>query len=80
MIPYLDADAIRRALSPSAAVDAITAALRSGLDPAASVARTSVPLSHGELLMMPAEAGGHAGVKLATVAPGNADRGLPRRS
>ncbi|MEV0269270.1 ornithine cyclodeaminase family protein [Hamadaea sp. NPDC050747] len=78
MIPYLDADAIRRSLSPSAAVDAITAALRSGLDPAASVARTSVPLSHGELLMMPAEAGGHAGVKLATVAPGNADRGLPR--
>ncbi|MEV6964506.1 ornithine cyclodeaminase family protein [Hamadaea sp. NPDC051192] len=78
MIPYLDADAIRRALSPSAAVDAITAALRSGLDPAASVARTSVPLSHGELLLMPAEAGGYAGVKLATVAPGNAARGLPR--
>jgi ornithine cyclodeaminase/alanine dehydrogenase-like protein (mu-crystallin family) len=78
MIPYLDADAIRRALSPAQAVDAITQALRSGLDPAASVPRTPVPLSHGELLLMPAEGAGYAGVKLATVAPGNAARGLPR--
>jgi len=78
MIPYFDADAIRRALSPAQAVNAITRALRSGLDPAASVARTSISLAHGELLLMPAEGGGHAGVKLATIAPGNPARGLPR--
>jgi ornithine cyclodeaminase len=77
-IPFYDADAIRRALPPARAVEAVTAALRGGLDPSAGVARTSVPLAHGELLLMPAEAAAYAGVKLATVAPGNPARGLPR--
>ncbi|GAA2334592.1 ornithine cyclodeaminase family protein [Dactylosporangium salmoneum] len=78
MIHYYDADDIARLLPPAEAVAAIEAALRGGLDPAAGVARSSVPLPAGELLLMPAASGTHAGVKLATVAPGNAALGLPR--
>lgn len=78
MIPYLAAEEIFARLSPAAAVSAIEDALRDGLDTSAGVARSSVPLRHGSMLMMPAESGSHAGVKLVTVAPGNAERGLPR--
>ncbi|GGM78756.1 ornithine cyclodeaminase family protein [Dactylosporangium sucinum] len=78
MIPYLDAGEIARRLPPAAAVAAVAAALRGGLDPSAGVARSSVPLPQGELLLMPAWSAAHAGVKLAAVAPGNPARGLPR--
>jgi ornithine cyclodeaminase len=78
MLPCYDAAAIARLLPPAGAVAAIEAALRGGLDPAAGVPRTSVPLPAGELLLMPAASASHAGVKLATVAPGNAALGLPR--
>jgi ornithine cyclodeaminase/alanine dehydrogenase-like protein (mu-crystallin family) len=77
MIPFLDEPAIRRALPPAAAVAAITAALAGGLDPAAGVPRSRVPLARGEFLLMPAESAAHAGVKVLTVAPGNPERGLP---
>ena len=76
-LPYLDADAISARLSPRAAVDALATALRGGLDPAAGVARSIIAWDHGELLLMPAEVPGAAGVKVVTVAPANADRGLP---
>jgi ornithine cyclodeaminase/alanine dehydrogenase-like protein (mu-crystallin family) len=78
MIPFFDAEQIRRLVPPADAVSAIEAALRGGLDPAAGVARVSVPLPAGELLLMPAWSAAHAGVKLAAVAPGNAALGLPR--
>ncbi|BEL05341.1 ornithine cyclodeaminase family protein [Actinoplanes sichuanensis] len=78
MIPYLPAAEIFARLSPAAAVTAIEDALRGGLDTSAGVARSGVPLRHGSMLMMPAESGSHAGVKLVTIAPGNAERGLPR--
>ncbi len=74
---FHDADAIARALPPVAAVDALEAALRGGLDPDADPPRSSATAAAGELLLMPSAAGG-LGVKLVTVAPGNADRGLPR--
>lgn len=74
---YVDAAAVA-ALGPAAAVRAITDALREGLDPAADPPRGTVGLSAGHFLLMPAEAGGSAGVKVATVAPGNPARGLPR--
>lgn len=77
-VPFLAAAAIRARLRPLAAVDALSAALHAGLDPAAAVPRTFVPLEHGELLLMPAEFGAAAGVKVVSVAPGNAERGLPR--
>jgi ornithine cyclodeaminase/alanine dehydrogenase-like protein (mu-crystallin family) len=74
----LDAAAVERALPMPVAIAAIRDALRDGLDPAAGPARSVVPVPHGQLLLMPAYWGRYAGVKLATVAPGNPERGLPR--
>jgi ornithine cyclodeaminase len=62
-------------------VDAISAledALRAGLDPEAGPPRSIVDVAAGQILFMPASAAGYAGVKLVTVAPGNAARDLPR--
>jgi ornithine cyclodeaminase/alanine dehydrogenase-like protein (mu-crystallin family) len=78
--PYVDAATISAALSPAAAVDAITTALRAGLDPSQDIPRKGFPVHSGELLVMPAQTSEHVGIKLATVAPQNPDRGLPRIS
>src|SRR5690606_29098713 len=53
-------------------------ALRAGLDPEQTPQRPVVGLPAGQLLLMPAAFGRYAGVKAATVAPGNLARGLPR--
>ncbi|MEV4512408.1 ornithine cyclodeaminase family protein [Dactylosporangium sp. NPDC049525] len=77
----LDADAVFAACGPTAAVEAITAALTAGLDPAADPPRHAVPLRSGQFLLMPSEGAsgsGYVGVKVATVAPDNPARGLPR--
>jgi ornithine cyclodeaminase len=74
---FLDAAAVA-ALGPAAAVQAITDALRGGLDPAADPARVSVDLGKGQFLLMPSETPAAAGVKVVTVAPDNPSRGLPR--
>lgn len=73
----LDAAAVNR-LSPAAAVAAITATLESGFDPAADIPRGIIDLAHGQLLVMPTEASGYMGIKVASVAPGNPEQGLPR--
>jgi ornithine cyclodeaminase/alanine dehydrogenase-like protein (mu-crystallin family) len=77
-LDILDAAAVARLLRPGQAVEALEAALRGGLDPAASTPRSSFPAPAGELLLMPALAGEAAGVKVVGVAPDNAGRGLPR--
>lgn len=77
----LDAAAVAAACPPADAVVAIRSALTRGLDPAADLPRQAVPLDAGQLLLMPSDGGGdlaHVGIKLATVAPANPDRGLPR--
>lgn len=74
---FLDADAVS-ALGPDGAVRAITDALRDGLDPAGDPRRAAVDLAHGHFLLMPSEIPGATGVKVATVAPDNPARGLPR--
>jgi ornithine cyclodeaminase/alanine dehydrogenase-like protein (mu-crystallin family) len=74
---FLNGDAVR-ALGPTGAVRAITDALRDGLDPAADPPRIAVEISRGQFLLMPSEAPTAAGVKVATVAPDNPARGLPR--
>ena len=74
---FLDADAVA-ALGPAAAVEAITDALRGGLDPAADPARVSVELTKGQFLLMPSQSSAAAGVKVVTVAPDNPAHGLPR--
>ena len=74
---YLDADAVT-ALGPAAAVQAVVDALRGGLDPVGDPPRSAVGLVHGHFLLMPSETPAATGVKVATVAPGNPERGLPR--
>ncbi|WP_454854152.1 ornithine cyclodeaminase family protein [Promicromonospora soli] len=77
----LDAAAIAAACRPADAVAAIRAALRGGLDPAGDLPRQAVPLAAGQFLLMPSDGGGdrsHVGIKVATVAPANPERGLPR--
>jgi ornithine cyclodeaminase/alanine dehydrogenase-like protein (mu-crystallin family) len=73
VIPFLDPVADERA-----AVEALRAALRDGLEPEDDWARSRVPTEYGELLLMPAEWGGYAGIKVATVAPDNPRVGRPR--
>lgn len=61
-----------------AATAAIIDAFAAGLDVAASPARSVVPVTAGQLLLMPGEVGGYTGVKVASVAPDNPGLGLPR--
>ncbi len=78
--PFLDADAIRAAVPIADLLDAVEAAYRDvaeGRD--RSPIRSRVPLPGGDLLLMPGVRDGGSGssVKLVTVMPGNAERGLP---
>ena len=77
-LPHIGAAELFAAVSPVDAVDLVIDALRRGLDPAADPGRGSVRFDAGELLTMPAEFAGRAGVKLAFVAPGNGARGHAR--
>jgi ornithine cyclodeaminase/alanine dehydrogenase-like protein (mu-crystallin family) len=79
-VRFIDADAIRAAAPMPELLDAIEAAYRdvaAGRD--RSPVRTRVALMEGDLLLMPGVREGDAGtsVKLVTVKPGNARRGLP---
>ncbi len=76
--PFLDAHALRDRVTPRRAVDALAAALRDGAAPGQTPPRSRVELGGGELLLMPARVGPHAGIKVASVSPGNPARGLPR--
>jgi ornithine cyclodeaminase/alanine dehydrogenase-like protein (mu-crystallin family) len=79
-LPFLDADAIRDALPIADLLDAVETAYRdvaAGRD--RSPLRSHVALDDGDLLLMPGVRGGGTGasVKLVTIVPGNAERGLP---
>ena len=79
-LPFLGGDAIRAAIGMDELLDAIEAAYRdvaAGRD--RSPLRSRVELDHGDLLLMPGvrEGGAGASVKLVTVMPHNAERGLP---
>jgi ornithine cyclodeaminase len=60
-----------------AAVDALEAALREGLDPEQDAPRSRVATQAGELLLMPSARGSHAGIKVLSSTPGNPRLGLP---
>ena len=66
-IPYIDAAEVRRRLSPLAAVDALEAALRSGLEPEDDAPRSVVELARGQMLVMPSAATSHPVIKIITV-------------
>ena len=79
-LPFLDADAIRAAVPIGDMLDAVEAAYRdvaAGRD--RSPIRSRVALDEGDLLLMPGvrEGGVGSSVKLVTVMPANAGRGLP---
>lgn len=74
----VDGPSLARLLPVRDAVRTLRSALAEGLDVSATPPRSHVPLSAGQLLLMPAEHGGYAGVKITGVAPGNPARGLPR--
>ncbi len=76
--PWIGAAELAALLPVADAVAALDGALRAGLDPETDPPRVHVAVQAGELLLMPSWGGGHAGVKIASVAPGNAARGLPR--
>ncbi|WP_120006780.1 ornithine cyclodeaminase family protein [Nesterenkonia muleiensis] len=77
-LPYLTAEEVRRQLSADRARELIEGALLSGFSPAEDPARVHVPAGAGHLLLMPSSLGSSVGVKIASVTPGNAARGLPR--
>ncbi|MEU5090560.1 ornithine cyclodeaminase family protein [Streptomyces sp. NPDC021356] len=77
MTELIDAERVF-ALGPVAAVRAVRDALAAGLDPDDDMPRVVTELAGGQGLLMPSEAGGWFGVKVATVAPGNAALGLNR--
>jgi ornithine cyclodeaminase/alanine dehydrogenase-like protein (mu-crystallin family) len=78
--PFLDADAIRAAVPIEDLLDVVEGAYRDvaeGRD--RSPVRSHVTLDAGDLLLMPGVRAGGAGatVKLVTIMPANAPRGLP---
>lgn len=77
-LPFIDAATLTRLLPPAAAVAALEEALRGGLDPEADQPRLFSPLRAGEFLLMPAQSARYAGIKVATVAPGNPAKGHPK--
>src|ERR671936_2003 len=79
-VPFFDADAVREAVTISELIDAVEDAYRdvaAGRD--RSPVRSRVALDDGDLLLMPGLRRGASGasVKLVTVMPSNAARGLP---
>lgn len=76
-LPYVPGPALRAALSPTAAVDALERALAEGLDPESDAPRTRVETSTGMLMQMPSTRGEQVGTKLLTLTPDNAEAGLP---
>jgi ornithine cyclodeaminase/alanine dehydrogenase-like protein (mu-crystallin family) len=77
-LPYLDEETVLRLAPWADAVTAVERVLLDGLDPADSPQRSFVDVAHGQVLLMPGVTRTAVGVKLATVAPGNPDLGLPR--
>jgi ornithine cyclodeaminase/alanine dehydrogenase-like protein (mu-crystallin family) len=73
-IPFIDRDALTRALPMAAAIDTLEAAFAT--DDATAPPRSHVDVGGGDLLLMPAASPAGVGVKLVTVTPGNPARGV----
>ena len=62
------------AVTMRAAIDALTQALRDGLDPEADPPRSIADTPAGQILMMPSSTTRYAGIKVVTVTPGHDPR------
>lgn len=77
-IPWIDRDTMTRVLPWEQVVDALESALISGAAPGNTPPRTFVPVSSGELLLMPGEVGPAVGVKVLAINDHAARFELPR--
>jgi ornithine cyclodeaminase len=77
-LPVLEAAVLRALVPLPAAVLALETALADGSAPGATPARTTVPTSAGQLLLMPAVSSRFVGVKLVGITPRNPAIGRPR--
>jgi ornithine cyclodeaminase/alanine dehydrogenase-like protein (mu-crystallin family) len=77
-LKIIGAEALRAKVDMAKAIQTLRAVLEGGFDPETDLHRTVATFRSGQLLMMPADFGGYAGQKLATVAPANPALGLDR--
>lgn len=73
--PFVDGTALARLLTMKEAIDKLDAAFTTPV--AETPDRSHLDVGGGDLLVMPAWSGDAMGVKLVTVSPDNAQRGLP---
>lgn len=73
-VPWIDAATLRRSLTWVEAVDVLEAALVQRAAPGNTPARSFVPVSAGELILMPGEVGPDVGVKVVSVHDGAPER------
>lgn len=76
--PWISAEEVFARVGYHDAVRAVQRDLAAGLDPAGDFDRGILDLASGQLLLMPTESSEFVGVKIATVAPGNAALGKER--
>ena len=76
-IAFIDGEAVRDALAPAAAVDALESVLVSGLDPEQDGRRSRVDTGVGQFLQMPSSWEDVVGTKLLTITAGNSAVGAP---
>lgn len=77
-VPFIDSGRLTDLLPWPTVIAALEQALTSAFDGRDFTDRTSVPLAHGELLLMPAANSEAVGVKIVGVAASNPEHGLPR--
>ena len=75
---FITAEEITDYFSFLSAVKAIEEALLGGLDPAADLPRSILPIEKGELLLMPSTSVEGSGIKVLTIAPNNPALNEPR--
>jgi ornithine cyclodeaminase/alanine dehydrogenase-like protein (mu-crystallin family) len=75
---FITAEEITDYFSFLSAVKAIEEALLGGLDPAADLPRSILPIEKGELLLMPSTSVEGSGIKVLTIAPNNPTLNEPR--
>ncbi len=77
-VPWIGAERLLALAPMSDAADAVEAAFAVPGAGSGDPLRSVVETVHGQLLLMPSESADCTGVKVASVAPGNPARGLPR--